>query len=228
MKKAVILLSGGLDSATVLALAKQTHEECYALSFNYGQKHIAETNSAINIAQSLGATAHEFIDINMGKFGGSSLTDKQIVVPDHKQHNDIPSTYVPARNTIFLSIALGWAETLGAHDIYFGANAVDYSGYPDCRPHYIEAFETMANLATKQGAKPFRIHAPLLYLTKAEIIRLGTEHGIDYRLTVSCYRADDRGNACGQCDSCYYRREGFLEAKLADTTRYKHYHPSPP
>ncbi|MHB1947647.1 MAG: 7-cyano-7-deazaguanine synthase QueC [Gammaproteobacteria bacterium] len=221
-KKAVILLSGGLDSTTCLAIAKQEGFECYALSFNFGQKHNIELESAKRIAQMFGVKDHKVLPLALGELGGSALTDKNIDVPDYAGNNQIPSTYVPARNTVFLAIALGWAEVLGAFDIFIGANDVDYSGYPDCRPEYLHAFETLANLATKAGVEGarFHIHAPLLRLGKNEIIQKGLELGVDYSLTVSCYRADTQGRACGKCDSCVYRKKGFKEAGVADPTRY--------
>lgn len=222
MKKAVVLLSGGLDSATILAIAKSQGYECYALSFDYGQRHGAELHAARRVAQSCGAIEHKIIRIGLGEFGGSALTDTRIAVPETPQEG-IPVTYVPARNTVFLAFALGWAEVLGSADIFIGVNAVDYSGYPDCRPQYIEAFERLANLATKAGVegKHFKVHAPLIKLKKAEIIRIGTDLGIDYALTVSCYSADDEGRACGSCDSCRFRKIGFAEAGISDPTRYK-------
>lgn len=221
-KKAVILLSGGLDSTTCLAIAKQQGFECYALSFNFGQKHNVELESAKHVATMLGAHEHKVLPLALGELGDSALTDKNIDVPDYAGDNQIPSTYVPARNTVFLAIALGWAEVLGAFDIFIGANDVDYSGYPDCRPEYLHAFETLANLATKAGVEGarFHIHAPLLRLSKSEIIQKGVELGIDYGLTVSCYRADAQGRACGKCDSCVYRKKGFKEAGVSDPTRY--------
>lgn len=221
-KKAVILLSGGLDSTTCLAIAKQAGFACYALSFNFGQKHSVELESAKSIAIKLGVSEHKILPLALSELGGSSLTDKNIDVPDYSGNTEIPSTYVPARNTVFLSIALGWAEVLGAFDIFIGANDVDYSGYPDCRPEYLKAFETLANLATKAGVEGarFQIHAPLLRLSKNEIIKKGIELGIDYSMTVSCYRADEQGRACGKCDSCVYRKKGFKEAGVKDPTWY--------
>ncbi|MBB5017310.1 7-cyano-7-deazaguanine synthase [Chitinivorax tropicus] len=223
-KKAVILLSGGLDSATVLAIARQQGYECHCLSFQYGQRHSAELAAAKRVAQALGATAHRLATIDLAAFGGSALTDKSIDVPiEGVQEGVIPVTYVPARNTIMLSYALAWAEVLKAQDIFVGVNAVDYSGYPDCRPEYIEAFEKMANLATKVAVEgqPFKIHTPLIDLTKAQIIQAGVARGVDYSLTVSCYLADDEGQACGQCDSCRLRKEGFELAGVIDNTRYR-------
>lgn len=219
--KAIVLVSGGLDSATCLAIAKKQGYECYALSFDYGQRHQAELVAAQCVAQSLGAIAHKVIKLGLGDIGGSALTDKAIKVPTSPTEG-IPVTYVPARNTVFLSLALGWAEVLEAYDIYIGVNAVDYSGYPDCRPEFIKAFETMANLATKAGVQGnrFHIHTPLIDLTKAEIIQQGTELGVDYSLTVSCYAADDDGRACGECDSCRLRAAGFTAAGIPDPTKY--------
>lgn len=222
-KKAVILLSGGLDSATVLAQAISRGFECYCLSFSYGQKHNAELDYARKLAETLGATEHRIAVIDIGAFGGSALTDDNIDVPDAGVEDEsIPVTYVPARNTVFLSYALGWAEVLGATDIFVGVNAVDYSGYPDCRPEFVQAFETLANLATKAGVEGLRmtVHAPLIKLTKAEIVSLGTQLGVDYGETVSCYRLNAAGEACGACDSCVLRAEGFKEAGLPDPTRY--------
>jgi len=222
MKRAVILLSGGLDSATVLAMARQQGYACNALSVNYGQRHHAELDAATRMAQALGVREHRVIHIDLAAFGGSALTDKGIDVPEHGT-TGIPLTYVPARNTIMLSIALAWAEVLQSQDIFIGVNAVDFSGYPDCRPEYIAAFEKMANLATKTAVegKPFSLHAPLMHLSKADIVRLGTELGVDYSLTVSCYQADADGRACGVCDSCKLRRNGFQTAGIADPTRYR-------
>jgi len=222
MNRAVILLSGGLDSATVLAMARQQGYACYALSVNYGQRHHAELDAAARMAQALGAREHRVIHIDLAAFGGSALTDRGIDVPEHGT-TGIPLTYVPARNTIMLSIALAWAEVLQSQDIFIGVNAVDFSGYPDCRPEYIAAFEKMANLATKTAVegKPFTLHAPLMHLSKADIVRLGTELGVDYSLTVSCYQADADGRACGVCDSCKLRRTGFQTAGITDPTRYR-------
>jgi 7-cyano-7-deazaguanine synthase len=221
MKNAVILLSGGLDSATVLAMARQQGFSCYALSVDYGQRHHAELDAARRVSMALGAAEHRVVSIDLTGFGGSALTDKRIAVPEIESAG-IPSTYVPARNTIMLSLALAWAEVLQSQDIFFGVNAVDYSGYPDCRPEYVEAFERMANLATKAAVegKPLKLHAPLLHMSKAEIIRQGTRLGVDFGLTVSCYQADDAGRACGLCDSCRLRRAGFDEAAIPDATRY--------
>ncbi len=219
--KAVILLSGGLDSATTLAAAVADGMQCYTMSFDYGQRHRAELDAAVLLSKSLGALEHRVMQIDLGKLGGSALTDRNIPVPV-KQSEGIPVTYVPARNTVFLSFALAWAEILHAHAIYIGVNAVDYSGYPDCRPGFIQAFETMANLATKAGAEGNRleIRTPLIQLSKAEIIQKGAKLGVDYASTVSCYQADAHGRACGQCDSCVLRKEGFVSAGLPDPTRY--------
>ena len=218
---AVILLSGGLDSATVLAMARQQGFACYALSVDYGQRHHAELEAAKRVADALGAVEHRVINIDLTAFGGSALTDSNIAVPEVAS-TGIPLTYVPARNTIMLSLALAWAEVLQARDIFFGVNAVDYSGYPDCRPEYVNAFEHMANLATKAAVEgyPMTLHAPLLHLTKAEIIQQGVLLGVDFSMTVSCYQANDKGLACGVCDSCRLRRAGFDTAGVADVTRY--------
>lgn len=219
--RAVVLVSGGLDSTTVLALAKSQGFSCYTLSFDYGQRAQAELVAARRCSEQLGAEEHKVIKLDLRAIGGSALTDDRIDVPE-EQTSGIPVTYVPARNTVFLSIALGWAEVLGAQDIFIGVNAVDYSGYPDCRPDYIEAFEKMANLATKSGIEGhyLRINKPLINLTKAEIIFQGTLAGVDYAETVSCYQADEQGFACGRCDSCRLRISGFQEAGLPDPTRY--------
>ena len=221
MKKAVVLLSGGMDSATVLAMAIAQGYACYALSFRYGQRHTAELQAALEQAQRQGAVRHEIIDLDLSRFGGSALTDDRIEVPTSPTQG-IPVTYVPARNTVFLSIALGWAEVLGAQAIFIGVNAVDYSGYPDCRPEFIAAFQTMANLATKTGVEGAQItlHTPLIALTKADIIREGIRLGVDYSATVTCYAANAQGEACGECDACRLRSKGFEEAELADNTRY--------
>jgi len=221
MKRAVVLLSGGLDSATVLAMARAQGFECFALSVDYGQRHHAELAAAKRVAQTLGAREHRVVSIDLTGFGGSALTDSSIAVPEHAS-SGIPITYVPARNTIMLSLALAWAEVLHAQDIFFGVNAVDYSGYPDCRPEYVASFEHMANLATQAAVegKPLTLHAPLLHLTKAEIIQQGVRLGVDYALTVSCYQADEQGRACGRCDSCRLRSEGFQSAGVPDSTRY--------
>ncbi len=220
-KKAVILLSGGLDSATVVAMAKAEGYQCYSMSFDYGQRHRVELQAAERVAQQLGVIEHKVVGLNLNGIGGSALTDLSIDVPESPSLG-IPITYVPARNTVFLALALGWAEVLEAQDIFIGVNAVDYSGYPDCRPEFIEAFERMANLATKAGVEGegFRIRAPLQYLSKAQIIQTGLANGVDYALTVSCYQADEEGRACGKCDSCRLRAEGFANAGVADPTRY--------
>lgn len=222
MKPAVLLLSGGLDSATCLALARSQGFDIYCLSFDYGQRHSAELDASRRVAEALGAAEHRVINFGLAQFGGSALTDTNIAVPTGGVQPGIPVTYVPARNTIMLSLALAWAEVLGSRDIFVGVNAVDYSGYPDCRPEYIAAFEKMANLATKAGVEgvELRIHAPLIDLTKAEIIRTGTALGVDYGITVSCYQADADGRACGECDSCRLRAEGFAAAGVTDPTRY--------
>jgi 7-cyano-7-deazaguanine synthase len=222
VKQAVVLTSGGLDSTTCLAIARDQGYRCHTLAFDYGQKHKAELDAGIRISRALGAGDHKIIRIDLASIGGSALTDPKIAVPDHPTHG-IPVTYVPARNTVFLSLALGWAEVLGAYDIFIGVNAVDYSGYPDCRPAFIEAFQDLANLATKAGVEGerFRIHAPLQHLSKADIIRTGVRLGLDYGMTVSCYSADEQGRACGVCDACRLRREGFREAEIPDPTRYR-------
>ena len=220
---AVVLVSGGLDSATCLAIARAEGFACYALSFAYGQRHEAELAAARRVAAALGVVQHRVMTIDLAAFGGSALTDRSIAVPETPS-GGIPVTYVPARNTIFLSMALAWSEVLGAHDIFIGVNAVDYSGYPDCRPAFVEAFERMANLATRAGiedAQPLAIRAPLIALSKADIVRLGLALGVDYALTVSCYQADAQGRACGRCDSCRLRSEGFAVAGVADPTRYR-------
>jgi 7-cyano-7-deazaguanine synthase len=221
MMNAVVLLSGGLDSATVLAMARQQGFGCYALSVDYGQRHHAELAASKRVADTLGAIEHRVVSIDLTGFGGSALTDSRIAVPEHESAG-IPLTYVPARNTIMLSLALAWSEVLKAQDIFFGVNAVDYSGYPDCRPEYVAAFEHMANLATKAAVEgnPIKIHAPLQYMSKADIIRQGTRLDVDFSLTVSCYQADAKGRACGVCDSCRLRRAGFENAAIADVTRY--------
>ena len=223
VKNAVVLLSGGLDSATVLAMARAQGYVCYALSVDYGQRHHSELAAAQRVAQTLGAHEHRVINIDLTAFGGSALTDNNIAVPEHESAG-IPLTYVPARNTIMLSLAMAWAEVLHAQDIFIGVNAVDYSGYPDCRPAFIAAFERMANLATQAAVEghPLTLHAPLLHLSKAEIIREGNKLGVDYAATVSCYQADEQGRACGVCDSCRLRRAGFAAAAVQDPTRYSH------
>ena len=222
MPRAVVLLSGGLDSATLLAIARAEAYDCFALSFDYGQAHKAEIRAAAQVAEALGAREHRVMEIPIGALGGSALTDATIPVPDDGGEG-IPVTYVPARNTVFLSLALAWAEVLAAEAIFIGVNAVDYSGYPDCRPEFVAAFQQLAGLATKQGVEgnPVEIKAPLVTLTKAQIIARGVELGVDYASTVSCYRADETGRACGHCDACRFRREGFEQAALADPTRYQ-------
>ncbi|HEX8987548.1 MAG TPA: 7-cyano-7-deazaguanine synthase QueC [Rhodocyclaceae bacterium] len=222
MKPAVVLLSGGLDSATALAIAAADGYACHCLSVDYGQRHVAELAAAARVAAALGAREHRVVHLDINQFGGSALTDTSIAVPTGGVAPGIPVTYVPARNTIMLSLALAWAEVLGAQDIFVGVNAVDYSGYPDCRPEYIRAFEAMANLATKAAVegRALHLHAPLIDLTKADIIKRGAALGVDYGLTVSCYQADADGRACGTCDSCRLRRAGFEAAGLADPTRY--------
>ena len=221
-KKAVVLLSGGLDSATVLAIAKSQGYACHTLSFDYGQRHSAELQASQRVADELGSVEHKILRLDLGGIGGSALTDMNIDVPEQLQ-TGIPVTYVPARNTVFLSLALGWAEVLDAMDIFIGVNAVDYSGYPDCRPEFIRGFEALANLATKSGVegKKFRIQAPLQQMSKSEIIHTGIELGVDYSLTVSCYQANEQGEACGVCDSCRLRAQGFEQAKVADPTSYR-------
>jgi 7-cyano-7-deazaguanine synthase len=221
IKKAVILVSGGLDSATVMASARAEGYELYAISFNYSQRHQVELNAAKQLCQQFGVKEHKIIELDLSQIGGSALTDNSIAVPEEAT-TGIPVTYVPARNTIFLSVALGWAEVLEAEHIFVGVNAVDYSGYPDCRPEYIAAFETMANLATRIGTEQnsIKIMTPLINLTKAEIIQLGINNGVDYSQTVSCYQADEQGRACGRCDSCRLRKQGFEDAGVVDPTRY--------
>ena len=221
-RDAVVLLSGGLDSATVLALATAQGFRCHAVTFDYGQRHGAEMAAARLLADAAGVASHRTVRVDLGIIGGSALTDAAIDVPEHGG-DGIPVTYVPARNTIFLSCALGLAEVLGAEDIFIGVNAVDFSGYPDCRPEFIAAFERLANVATRVGVEGGRmtIHAPLIDLGKAEIIKVGIAHGVDYARTVSCYRADDGGRACGRCDSCRLRAHGFANAGVADPTRYR-------
>ena len=222
MRPAVVLLSGGLDSATVLALAREQGYACHCLSLDYGQRHGAELAAAARVATALGAAAHRVLKLDLGQLGGSALTDTSIAVPVDGVQPGIPVTYVPARNTIMLALALAWAEVLGAQDIFVGVNAVDYSGYPDCRPEFVRAFEALANLATKAAVEghPLRVHAPLIALTKAQIVAEGSRLGLDYGLTVSCYKADADGRACGVCDSCRLRRAGFADAGVADPTRY--------
>ena len=219
--KAVVLLSGGLDSATALAMAREQGFACHALSLDYGQRHASELAAARRVAAAQGVAEHKIIALDLTQIGGSALTDSSIPVPEAPSQG-IPVTYVPARNTVFLALALGWAEVLGAQDLFIGVTAVDYSGYPDCRPEYIAAFERLANLATRAGVegRPFRVHAPLIDLGKAEIIRVGLELGVDYALTLSCYAADGAGRACGRCDSCRLRAAGFAAAGVPDPTRY--------
>ena len=221
--RAVILLSGGLDSTTCLAIAQADGYDCHTLSVAYGQRHVAELTASKRIAEAMGAREHRIATVSLGQFGGSALTDVAIGVPTHGATKGIPVTYVPARNTVMLSMALAWAEVLGSGDIFIGVNAVDYSGYPDCRPEFIDAFETMANLATRTGVegKRLSIHAPLMRLSKAEIIARGIELGVDYAPTVSCYQADASGAACGACDACRLRRAGFEAAGIEDPTRYR-------
>jgi 7-cyano-7-deazaguanine synthase len=221
-QRAVVLLSGGLDSATVLALARARGFECYALSVHYGQRHSAELAAARQIAAALGVREHRIMGVDLAGIGGSALTDPSMVIPESPT-TGIPITYVPARNTLMLSLALGWAEVVGAADIFVGVNAVDYSGYPDCRPEFIEAFENLARLATKAGVEGghFKIQAPLITMSKADIIRAGTELGVNYSVTVSCYQAAADGAACGKCDSCRLRAAGFAAAGIPDPTRYR-------
>ena len=221
MDKAIVLTSGGLDSATVLAIAQADGKRCYSLSIDYGQRHRSELLAAERVAGQYENVVHRTVSLDLSLFSGSALTDDSVAVPTVPTEG-IPVTYVPARNTIFLSLALGWAEVVGAQEIYIGANAVDYSGYPDCRPEYMAAFDALSGLATKAGTEgePIRVRAPIIDMTKADIIRLGTSLGVDYALTVSCYQADYDGLACGVCDSCRLRREGFLAAEIDDPTRY--------
>jgi 7-cyano-7-deazaguanine synthase len=220
--RAVVLLSGGLDSATALAIARAQHFECYALSVAYGQRHVAELDAAALVAGALGAHSHRTMRVDLAGIGGSALTDSRIAVPEVASAG-IPVTYVPARNTLLLALALGWAEVLAAEDIFIGVNAVDYSGYPDCRPQFIAAFQTLAACATKAGVEgaSLRVHAPLIHWSKAQIISEGTRLGVNYALTVSCYQADAAGYACGRCDSCRLRRAGFEDAAQPDPTRYQ-------
>jgi 7-cyano-7-deazaguanine synthase len=220
--RAVILLSGGMDSATVLAIARSEGHECHCLTVDYGQRHRAELSAAARVARDLGASQHRVVDLDLAGFGGSALTDQAIAVPEAPS-GGIPVTYVPARNTIFLALALAWAEVLGSRDIWFGANAVDYSGYPDCRPEYMRAFEALANLATKAAVEGNRLtlHTPIISLSKADIIRRGATLGVDYGQTVSCYQATKEGLACGRCDACRLRSAGFAAAGLTDITRYR-------
>jgi 7-cyano-7-deazaguanine synthase len=220
--RAVVLTSGGLDSTTVLAMARDAGYACYTLSFDYGQRHRAELLAAERVSAALGDIEHKVVKLNLDSIGGSALTDTRIAVPEEETQG-IPVTYVPARNTVFLAIALGWAEVLGASDIFIGVNAVDYSGYPDCRPEYIAAFENMANLATRAAVEgqPLKIHTPLMDMGKGDIIRAGIALGVDYSLTVSCYQATEEGLACGKCDACRLRRQGFADAGVPDPTRYR-------
>jgi 7-cyano-7-deazaguanine synthase len=222
MKRAVVLLSGGLDSATALSVAVKRGFECYALSVHYGQRHSAELDAAKNIAEALGAREHRVMGVDLAGIGGSALTDASVAVPESPTAG-IPITYVPGRNTLLLSLALGWAEVLGAGDIFIGVNAVDYSGYPDCRPEFIDSFESLAKLATKAGVEGGRlkVQAPLVRLSKPDIIRTGQALGVDFAMTVSCYQADDAGRACGKCDSCRIRAAGFADAGVPDPTRYQ-------
>lgn len=219
--KAVVLLSGGLDSATVLAIARAQGFEVHALSVAYGQRHVVELEAAVQVAAQLGAAAHQVMHVDLDVVGGSALTDRSIAVPEASSEG-IPITYVPARNTLFLSLALGWAEVLGAADLFIGVNAVDYSGYPDCRPEFIAAFERLAQIATRAGVegRGLRVHAPLQHMSKKQIVLKGTALGVDFSRTVSCYAADDEGRACGRCDSCRLRAEGFAAAGIPDPTRY--------
>jgi len=223
MSKAIVLLSGGLDSTTTLAIAKSEGFDCYALSFDYGQKQISELISAKNIAKQFGVVEHRIMSISLADIGGSALTDSNIDIPKYNESSEIPITYVPARNTVFLSFALAWAEVIGSQSIFIGVNALDYSGYPDCRPEYIKAYEVMANLATKQSIEgtKLNIHTPLIHLTKAKIITKGLSLGIDYSKTTSCYQANSDGEACGECDACVLRRNGFDEAEVEDPTMYQ-------
>lgn len=222
MKQALVLLSGGLDSATTLAVARERQFDCYAMSFDYGQRHAVELEAAAEIARMFAVVEHRVVPIDLSAFGGSALTDESIAVPVEPS-DGIPVTYVPARNTVFLALALAWAEVLGVRDIFIGVNAVDYSGYPDCRPEFVAAFEALANLATKAGVEGdrFHVHTPLIELSKAQIIERGTALGVDYAATVSCYQPNPRGEACGRCDSCRLRAEGFASARVADPTLYR-------
>ena len=222
-KKAVVLLSGGLDSTTTLAIAKSPGYDCFALRFDYGQKQKSELVAAANVAKNFKATEHRIMKISLADIGGSALTDKDIDIPDFVESDEIPVTYVPARNTVFLSYALAWAEVLDCQNIFIGVNALDYSGYPDCRQVYIDAFETMANLATKQGVEGHKLHirTPFINLDKAQIIQKGVSLGVDYAKTTTCYQANNQGEACGVCDACEYRKIGFHKAKIQDPTRYQ-------
>jgi len=223
MSKAIVLLSGGLDSTTTLAIAKSEGFDCYALSFDYGQKQSSELVSAKNIAKQFDVLEHRIMRISLADIGGSALTDPDLKIPKYEESSEIPITYVPARNTIFLSFALAWAEVLESQSIFIGVNALDYSGYPDCRPEYIKAYEVMANLATKQSIEGNRlnIHTPLIHLTKAQIIAKGLNLGVDYSNTTTCYQANSRGEACGECDACVLRHNGFVEAGVEDPTKYQ-------
>lgn len=225
MKKAVILVSGGLDSATCLALAKSQGFQCYALSFSYGQRHSAELVAAQRVAQAVGVADHKIITLDVSLFANSALTNTDLDVPEYQESSDIPVTYVPARNTIFLALALGFAESIGAEAIFIGASSIDYSHYPDCRPEFITAFQNVANLGTKAAVEgsPIKLVAPLQYLSKIETIQLGTQLGVDYSLTVSCYQANKAGQACGTCDSCTFRKKGFIGAGVADPTVYQEF-----
>ena len=220
-QRAVVLLSGGMDSATCLAIARQEGLSCHTLSLDYGQRHDAELQAAENLARELGSVEHRVLSIGLGELGGSALTDGSMEVPEESVEG-VPVTYVPARNTVFLALALGWAEVLDAAYIYAGVNAVDYSGYPDCRPEYVRAFQAMADLATQRGiqGEPIEIRTPLIELSKGDIVRRGMELGVDYAMTVSCYQADDQGRACGVCDACRLRAKGFSDAGVVDPTRY--------
>lgn len=222
MKKAIVLLSGGLDSTTCLAIAKAEGFDCYALSFIYGQRHTAELAAAKRIASYFSVVEHRIVNLDLGQFGGSALTDQSMQVPQYTGNKKIPLTYVPARNTVFLAIALGYAEVIKAQDLFIGVSSVDYSGYPDCRPEFIAAFQNLANLATKTGVEgsELKLHAPLLYLSKAETILKGVHLGVNYALTVSCYQANEAGEACGYCDSCYLRKQGFMASGVTDPTIY--------
>jgi len=221
--KAVVLLSGGLDSTTCLAIAKHQGFECHVLSFDYQQRHKAELHAAKKIAKHMGAASHQIVNLAIHQWGGSALTDTHLTIPEDKVSDEIPITYVPARNTLFLAYALSFAEAIGAYDIFIGVSQIDFSNYPDCRPAFIEAFETLANLATKAGVErqAFKMHTPLMHLSKAETIKAGVNLGVDYQLTVSCYQADDQGLACGKCHSCQLRQKGFQEAGLVDATNYQ-------
>jgi 7-cyano-7-deazaguanine synthase len=221
-RKAVILFSGGLDSTTCLAIAQSQGFDCYAISFNYGQKHVYELDAAKRIATKMGVKEHKIVNLGLGTLTNSALTDNNLSIPDFKKSGEIPTTYIPARNLVFLSIALSWAEGLGSKDIFIGANQVDYSGYPDCRPLFLKNFELAANAGTKSGTEgvAYKIHAPILDLAKHEIIQLGSSLGVDYGLTLSCYRANWLGESCGTCDSCHYRKTGFEKANMVDPTRY--------